>query len=192
MRSKIYAILVDGSNLYAANKVLGFSMDYNKLLHYFEGSVQRAVYFTAMPPKDEQSTLRPMVDYLEYNGWSVEQKETKEFVNASGETKVKGNMDVEIAVIAMELIPYVTDIVLVSGDGDFNFLVKALQSRGIRVTVVSTIKTRPSMIADSLRRQADEFIDLVDMQGQVKRTTPSPVDLGEDPVRAGRFKFISR
>lgn len=190
-RPKTTAILVDGSNLYAANKALGFTTDYAKLIKFFDGEILRAVYFTALAPKDEVSSIRPMVDYLDYNGWSVIQKETKTFIDPiTKQEKVKGNMDVEIATVAMELAPYVTDVVLFSGDGDFRFLVESLQRRhGIKVTVVSSIKTRPSMIADGLRRQADKFIDLVDLQPHIKRTTTTPVDEAQEPVLRKRFNF---
>lgn len=162
-------ILVDGSNLYASNRELGFTIDYKKVLNYF-APVHRAVYFTAMAPKEEQSTLRPMVDYLDFNNWCVEQKEYKEFLQSDGRTEVKGNMDVEIAVTAMAMADKMTDLILFSGDGDFVFLTKTLQARGIRVTVVSTKESRPSMIAEELRRAADTFIDLVDLQPHIKRS----------------------
>lgn len=193
---KTTAILIDGSNLHASNQALGFTTDYRKLLNYFDGHIIRAVYFTALPPKEEQSSLRPMVDYLEYNGWSVCQKETRKMLDpATGQEKIKGNMDIEIAVMAMELAPYITDLVLFTGDGDFRFLIEALQrSYGIRVTVVSTIVSRPAMCADILRRQADVFIDLVDIQGEIKRTAATPVDTANDPriERRHRFAFGSK
>jgi uncharacterized LabA/DUF88 family protein len=191
--NKTTAILVDGSNLYAANKALGFTTDYHKLLHYFGGDILRAAYFTALPPDNETSSLRPMVDYLEFNGWTVYQKATREFYDpVTGQKKVKGNMDVEMSVIAMELAPYITDLVLFSGDGDFRFLVETVQRHhAIRVTVVSTIVSRPPMIAGELRRQADKFIDLVDIQGDIKRTTTTPVDAVQDPKIEKRFRFLN-
>jgi uncharacterized LabA/DUF88 family protein len=190
-RNKTTAILVDGSNLYAANKALGLTVDYHKLLHFFGGHILRAGYFTALPPESEASSLRPMVDYLEYNGWTVYQKLTREFIDpATGRKKVKGNMDIEMSVIAMELAPYITDLILFTGDGDFRFLVEAMQRRhAVFVTVVSTIVSRPPMLADILRRQADKFIDLVDIQGDIKRTTPTPVDEMHDSKIVKRFKF---
>lgn len=191
--TKTSAILVDGSNLYAANKALGFTIDYRKLLHYFGGHILRAGYFTALPPDNEQTSLRPMVDYLEFNGWSVYTKDTKKFIDpVTGQEKIKGNMDIEMSVIAMELAPYITDLILFTGDGDFRFLVESLQRRyTVTVTVVSTIVSRPPMIANELRRQADKFIDLVDIQGDIKRTTASPVDEAQDPRIVKRFKFAN-
>ena len=181
--NKTSAILIDGSNLHAATLSLGFSIDYKRLLDSFGGSLYKAYYFTAMPPDTEQSTLRPLADYLEFNGFTVVKKLWKEFnhsktftcqacnvVNTQHSTKTKGNMDVEIAVRAYEIAPHISELYLFSGDGDFRDLVESLQRcHGIHVTVVSTIKTKPMMCADILRRQADDFIDLVDMRETVER-----------------------
>lgn len=192
MRSKVTCILIDGSNLYAANKALGLPpIDYRKIPQYFEGTVHKALYFTALPPKDEMSSLRPMIDFLEYNGWGVIQKEVKRFTDpVTKEVKTKGNMDVEITTMALELAPYCSDIVLFTGDGDFRFVVETLQRRwGIKVTVVSTIKTRPAMIADELRRQADVFIDLVDLSPSIKQAQ-EPVKEKEE-LKVRRFRFAN-
>jgi uncharacterized LabA/DUF88 family protein len=96
-------------------------------------------------------------------------KPTKEFVDATGRRKIKGNMDIELAVDAMELSDYLDHIVLFSGDGDFRSLVEALQHKGKRVSVVSTLSTNPPMVADELRRQADQFIDLANLQEEIGR-----------------------
>jgi Uncharacterized conserved protein len=190
--AKVISILIDGSNLYAAQKALALpAIDYNKIKTYFEGTIHRALYFTALPPKDEVSSLRPMVDFLEYNGWGVIQKEWKKFVDPVTKLeKIKGNMDVEITTMALEEAPHCTDMVLFTGDGDFRFLVDTLQRRfGVRVTVVSTIKTRPAMIADELRRQANVFIDLVDLSPHIKQTTKVGVSVDEQ-LKVRRFKFL--
>lgn len=192
MKSKTTCILIDGSNLYASGKALGMPpIDYKKVLHYFEGTIHRALYFTALPPKEDTSSLRPMIDWLDYNGWGVVQKEWKKFFDPITKTdKVKGNMDVEITTMALELAPYCTDMVFFTGDGDFRFLFETLQRRfGVRVTVVSTIKTRPAMIADELRRQADVFLDLFDLKGQITQSLPTPVDAVENPAIKRRFRF---
>lgn len=192
MRTKTSCILIDGSNLYAANKALGLPpIDYRKIPQYFEGTVHKALYFTALPPKEETSSLRPMIDFLEYNSWGVIQKEWKKFVDpVTKQEKVKGNMDVEMTVMALELAPYCTDMIFFTGDGDFRFLIETLQRRfGIRVTVVSTIKTRPSMVADELRRQADVFIDLVDLSPHIKQAGQVVDAKAELKVR--RFKFAN-
>ncbi|OPY94061.1 NYN domain-containing protein [Bradyrhizobium sacchari] len=166
------ALFIDGSNLYATSKALGFDIDYKRLLGEFQGrgTLLRAFYYTTVVEDQEFSSIRPLIDWLDYNGYTVVTKLTKEFVDATtGRRKVKGSMDVELAVSAMELAEHVDEIVLFSGDGDFRSLVEALQRRGVRVTVVSTLSTQPAMVADDLRRQADVFIDLVELKPKVGR-----------------------
>lgn len=164
-------LFIDGSNLYAAAKALSFDIDYKRLLELFaaKGHLIRAFYYTALIEDQEYSPIRPLIDWLDYNGYTVVTKATKEFIDASGRRKVKGNMDIELAVDAMELAEHVDQIVLFSGDGDFRSLVEAVQRRGVRVTVVSTIASQPPMIADELRRQADVFTDLVELQPKLGR-----------------------
>jgi uncharacterized LabA/DUF88 family protein len=167
------ALYIDGANLYATARTLGFEIDYKRLLEEFQGrgDLVRAYYYTAVIEDQEFITLRPLIDWLNYNGYTVVTKATKEFIDASGRRKLKGNMDIELAVDAMELAEHVDQIVLFSGDGDFRSLVEAVQRRGVRVTVVSTISSQPPMIADELRRQADVFTDLVDLQSKLVRDT---------------------
>src|ERR671920_570202 len=156
------ALFIDGANLYATAKTLGFDIDYKRLLKEFQsrGTLLRAFYYTAIIEDQEYSSIRPLIDWLDYNGYTVVTKATKEFIDASGRRKVKGNMDIELAVDAMELAEHVDHFVLFSGDGDFRYLVEALQRRGKKVTVASTLRTQPPMISDDLRRQADHFIEL--------------------------------
>jgi uncharacterized LabA/DUF88 family protein len=165
------ALFIDGANLHATGKALGFDMDYRRLLKEFQGrgTLVRAYYYTAVIEDQEFSSVRPLIDWLDYNGFTVVTKATKEFFDANGRRKVKGSMDIELAVDAMELACHVDHIVLFSGDGDFRSLVEALQRRGVRVTVVSTISTQPPMIADELRRQADVFTDLRELQSLIGR-----------------------
>jgi uncharacterized LabA/DUF88 family protein len=146
------ALFIDGANLYATAKTLGFDIDYKRLLKEFQGrgTLVRAFYYTAIIEDQEYSSIRPLIDWLDYNGYTVVTKATKEFIDASGRRKVKGNMDIELAVDAMELAEHVDQIVLFSGDGDFRSLVEAVQRRGVRVTVISTISSQPPMIADDL------------------------------------------
>jgi uncharacterized LabA/DUF88 family protein len=168
--SKI-ALFIDGANLYATAKTLGFDIDYRRLLKEFEsrGTLLRAFYYTAVVENQEFSSIRPLIDWLDYNGYTVVTKAAKEFFDASGRRKVKGNMDVELAVDAMEIAEHVDQIVLFSGDGDFRPLVEAVQRRGVRVTVVSTISSNPPMLADELRRQADAFTDLLELRPKLGR-----------------------
>jgi uncharacterized LabA/DUF88 family protein len=129
----------------------------------------RASYYTAIIEDQELSPLRPLVDWLDYNGYTVVTKPTREFIDTSGRRKVKANMNIELAVDVMELAKHVDEIVLFSGDGDFRSLVEAVQRRGLRVTVISSNSTYPPMIADELRRQADVFIDLATLQPKIMR-----------------------
>jgi uncharacterized LabA/DUF88 family protein len=169
-REKI-ALFVDGANLYATSKSLGFDIDYKRLLAEFQGRgyLLRAYYYTALAEDQEYSSIRPLIDWLDYNGYTVVTKPTKEFVDATGRRKIKGNMDIELAVDVMEMADSVDHFVLFSGDGDFRSLVEAVQRKGRKVTVVSTLATQPPMIADELRRQADHFIDLSTLQSRVGR-----------------------
>jgi uncharacterized LabA/DUF88 family protein len=165
------ALFIDGANLYATAKALGFDIDYKRLLKEFQsrGNLLRAFYYTAVIEDQEFSSIRPLIDWLDYNGYTVVTKATKEFVDVHGRRKVKGNMDIELAVDAMELAEHVDQIVLFSGDGDFRSLVEAVQRRGVRVTVVSTISSQPPMVADELRRQADVFTDLIELRPKLSR-----------------------
>ena len=179
------ALFIDGANLYATAKSLGFDIDYKRLLKEFQsrGRLIRAFYYTALVEDQEYSSIRPLIDWLDYNGYAVVTKPTKEFVDSLGRRKVKGNMDIELAVDAMEMSEHIDQLVLFSGDGDFRSLVEAVQRKGVRVSVVSTITTQPPMVADELRRQADEFIDLVQLVNKI----------GRDPVeRTERPRFVER
>jgi len=169
-REKI-VLLIDGANLYAASKALGFDIDYNKLLDYFQASgyLLRAYYYTALVEDQEYSSIRPLIDWLDYNGYRVITKAAKEFTDASGRRKIKGNMDIELTIDAMELSDSVDHFVIFSGDGDFRSLVEALQRKGRKVSVVSTLKSQPVMMSDDLRRQADHFIDLFRLRKHIER-----------------------
>src|SRR6201993_3978416 len=171
------ALFIDGANLYSTARTLGFDIDYRRLLKEFQsrGAVLRAFYYTAVIEDQEYCSVRPLIDWLDYNGFTVVKKATKEFIDASGRRKVKGSMDIELAADAMELAEHIDQMVLFSGDGDFRSLVEAVQRHGVRVTVVSTIATQPPMVADELRRQADVFLDLVELQPKT----------GRDPAERG-------
>jgi uncharacterized LabA/DUF88 family protein len=165
------ALFIDGSNLYATSRSLGFDIDYKKLLGFFRdrSRLLRAIYYTALVDDAEYSPIRPLIDWLDYNGYTVVTKPAKEFTDSLGRRKVKGNMDIELAVDVMRLCDSLDHVVLFSGDGDFRFLVEAVQGRGRRVSVVSTLTTRPPMVADDLRRQADQFIDIMQLKSEIGR-----------------------
>ena len=165
------AIFIDGSNLYSAARALGFDIDYKSLLDLFsaQGRLVRAFYYTALVEDQEYSPIRPLVDWLDYNGYTLVTKPTKEFTDSMGRRKIKGNMDIELAIDVMEMAKKVDHIVLFSGDGDFRRLIEAVQRKAVRVSVVSTLRSSPPMVADELRRQADSFIELQDLAPQIAR-----------------------
>lgn len=168
-------VLIDGSNLYATTRLLRFEPDYKLFLKPFEkyGKIVFANYYTA-EDEDESSgniKIRPIVDWLAYNGYQTVTKETRTFTDSSGNRRIKGNMDTEITT-DMLLAAYeanIDTVVLVSGDGDFSYVVRAVQRRGVRVVVVSSKDTSPSMVADTLRRTANEFIELNELKDIVRR-----------------------
>jgi uncharacterized LabA/DUF88 family protein len=163
------ALFIDGANLSRTCRSLGLDIDYKRMLRFFRGKARlvRANYYAVMPDDGEYSSLRPLLDWLAYNGFSVVTKPQREVVDAIGRRRVCRAADIELAVDAMLSAGTVDHIVLFTGEGDFRTLVQALQQQGIRVSVVSTMVTHPPMIADALRRQADQFVDLDDLQGQI-------------------------
>lgn len=182
------AMFIDGANLYAAARALGFDIDYKRLREGFaaEGRLIRSFYYTALMEDQEYSPIRPLVDWLDYNGYTMVTKPTKEFTDASGRRKIKGNMDIELAIDVMEMAEYVDHILLFSGDGDFRRLVEAVQRKGVRVTVISTVRSQPPMVADELRRQADNFIELNDLAPGIARAHHShPREQMQSPALGG-------
>ncbi len=168
------ALFIDGANLYSAAKSLNADLDFSRLLELYraQGRLVRAYYYTAVIEGEEFSPVKPLVDWLGYNGFTVVTKPVRRFTDAQGHARTKGNMDIEIAVDLLEMAPHLDHAVLFSGDGDFRRLVQAVQARGVRVTVVSTMKSQPPHIADELRRQADAFVDLADLLPEIGRPRP--------------------
>jgi uncharacterized LabA/DUF88 family protein len=188
------ALFIDGANLYAMAKTLGFDIDYKRLLEEFQsrGTLLRAFYYTTIIEDQEFSSVRPLIDWLDYNGYTVVTKATKEFIDASGRRKVKGSLDIELAVDALELAEHIDQMVLFSGDGDFRSLVEAVQRHGVRVTVVSTIASQPPMLADQLRRQADVFTDLAELQSKLGRDPSERPPREREPRRQAARPLQSR
>jgi uncharacterized LabA/DUF88 family protein len=164
-------LFIDGANLYATAKQLGFDIDFKRLLREFQsgGTLLRAFYYTAIIEDHEFLSIRPLIDWLGYNGYTVVTKATKEFTDITGRRRIKGSVGIELAVDAMDLAKHIDQMVLFSGNGDFRSLVEAVQRRGVRVTVISTIASQSPMIADELRRQADVFTDLAELQSKLAR-----------------------
>ena len=175
------ALFIDGSSLYSAAKNLGFDIDYRKLLEEFRkrSVLVRAYYYTALVENEEYSPIRPLVDWLDYNGYRLVTKPAREYTDSSGRKRFRGDMDVEIAVDMLEMAEHADHMVLFSGDGDFRKLVEAVQRKGSRVTVVSTVKSQPPMVSDDLRRQADNFVDLADLADLIGRPARLPKFLSE-------------
>jgi uncharacterized LabA/DUF88 family protein len=184
-RDERLALFIDGANLYAAARALGFDIDYKLLRTEFmrRGKLVRAFYYTALLETDDYSPVRPLVDWLHYNGFAMVTKPAKEFTDSSGRRKVKANMDIELAVDAMEMAPHVDHIVLFSGDGDFKRLVDSIQRQGVRVSIVSTIRSSPPMIADELRRQCDNFIELDELREVIGRPPRGDQVAAREPER---------
>ncbi len=176
-------LFIDGSNFYAAAKTLGMDIDYARMRAYFAQNAHliRAYYYTALPEDQEYSPLRPLIDWLDYNGYSVVSKLTREFTDPeTGKRRIKGNMDMEIALDMLRLAPQIEHAILFSGDGDFCRLLEDVQGIGVRVSVVSTTRTSPPMAADALRRMADEFIEMEDLREHITR----PPRATADPMEA--------
>lgn len=178
------ALFIDGANLYSASRNLGFDVDYRSLLEFFrrKSNVLRAYYYSALVDTEEYSPLKPLTDWLAYNGYNLVTKTAREFTDATGRRRVKGNMDVELAVDMLELAPRLDHAVLFSGDSDFRRLVEAVQRQGVRVSVVSSIRTSPPMVADELRRQADHFLELAEIAPEFTRRQMEP-RVRPQPVR---------
>ncbi len=165
------ALFIDGANLFSTAKTLNIDVDFKKMLELFadKGRLITANYYTAITERADFSALQPLLDWLDYNGYQVITKPAKYVTDREGVRKLKGNMDIEIAIDMLELAPHVDHILLFSGDGDFRAALKAVQKHGVRVTIVSTRKAKPPVLADELRRQSNHFIDLVDLETLINR-----------------------
>ena len=170
------ALFIDGANLYSASRSLGFDVDYRNLLEFFRSKthVIRAYYYSAVLETEEYSPLKPLTDWLAYNGYTLVTKPAREFTDATGRRRIKGNMDIELAIDMLEMAPRLDHVVLFSGDSDFRRLVEAVQRQGVRVSVVSTVRSTPPMIADELRRQADQFLELAEIAPGFTRRQTEP------------------
>lgn len=190
-RGERVAVFIDGANLYATTKALQFDIDYKKMLHVLRNNVELVTinYYTAMIEDQEYSSIRPLIDWLDYNGYQVRTKPVKEFTDAQGRRKIKGNMDVNIAVDMMALAQKgrIDHMILITGDGDFTPLVQEVQRNGVRVSVASTIKTQPPMIADDLRRSADRFLDIDNLISLIGRNPADRQERPDRPMRPSRF-----
>ncbi|MDH3737563.1 MAG: NYN domain-containing protein [Alphaproteobacteria bacterium] len=165
------AVFIDGANLYATAKALDFDIDYKKLLLLFKAKANlvRAYYYTVLIEDQEYSPIRPLVDWLDYNGYTLITKAAKESTDSTGRRRIRNSIDVEMAVDVMEVARTVDHIVLMSGDGGYRRLIEAVQRLGTRVTVISTVSVNPPLAADEIRRQADNFVDLASLRSEISR-----------------------
>ncbi|MBL8530702.1 MAG: NYN domain-containing protein [Hyphomonadaceae bacterium] len=165
------ALFIDGANLYSVTRALGFDMDYRKLLEEFKqrGRLIRAYYYTALVEDHDFSPIRPLVDWLDYNGYRLVTKPAKEYTDAAGRRRYKGDMDVEITVDLLQAAKFADHAFLFSGDGDFVAAVEAAQRQGLKVSVISSVKSNPPSASDELRRAADHFLDLADLASLIGR-----------------------
>ena len=191
-----YAVFIDGANFHATTRTLGFEVDFDKLMKAFkeEGRLVRAYYYTALPDGTEYAPVRRLADWLDYNGFTMVTKQTRVFTDQeTGRSRMKGNMDMELALDMMKIAPHIEHAILFSGDGDFSRLLEEVQSKGIRTTVVSTLATKPPMLADTLRRQADEFIEIDSLRDKVSRPpredAPATAQQGEGEAGAAEEFF---
>jgi uncharacterized LabA/DUF88 family protein len=186
------ALFIDGANLYAAARSLGFDIDYQKMLAFFgqRGRLIRAFYYTTLIEDQDFSPIRPLVDWLDYNGFTMVTKMAREYVDSAGRRKVKGNMDIELAIDMLQAADKLDHVMLFSGDGDFRRLVETVQRKGVRVSVVSSIQTTPPMVADELRRQADHFLDLADLMPHISRRADAREARGEDGALPSRRRPV--
>ncbi|MEM9234094.1 MAG: NYN domain-containing protein [Pseudomonadota bacterium] len=167
------AIFIDGANLYKTARNLGFDIDYKRLLQKTrtETRLVRAYYYTAMQEDRDQdySPLRPLVDWLDYNGFHLKTKIAREYIDAQGRKRYRGSVDIELAVDMVMMAQKLDCIVLFTGNGDFRHAISKVQELGCRVVCVSTTATQPPMASDEVRRQADQFVDLTDLEDVIAR-----------------------
>ncbi len=186
------ALFIDGANLYATAKALGFDIDYKRLLALFrtKGQLVRALYYTALAEDQEYSSIRPLVDWLDYNGYTMVTKPTKEFTDSLRAPQDQGQHGhrADRRCHAAGRSPGSRGAV--HGRWRFSRIGWRRCSRAARrVSVVSTLQTQPPMVADELRRQADQFIDLADLEDQVCRDPASrPAREPREPGPAPRTR----
>ncbi|QEO16656.1 LabA-like NYN domain-containing protein [Acetobacter vaccinii] len=177
-------LFIDGSSLYSTSRSLGFDVDYKKLLDFFTArtNVVRAYYYAAILDTEDYSPLKPLTDWLSYNGYFLVTKPAREFIDSTGKRRVKGNMDIEIAVDMLEMAPHIDHAILFSGDSDFRRVVEAVQRQGTRVSVASSMKSTPLLIGDDLRRQADQFLELATIGAHFTRRQMDPARPRQNPA----------
>lgn len=164
-------LMIDGVNLNGVARALEFEIDFSNLRTLFakKGRLVFANYYTTILEGEDYSPVKPLIDWLDYNGFNVTSKVARHFTDAEGRRKIKGSMNVEMAVDAVSMAQHIDHLVLFTGDGEMRAAVEAAQKLGVRVSVCSSMKTTPTMASDDLRRQANSFIEFDDLRSEVSR-----------------------
>ena len=164
------ALLIDGASLHQTVRNLGFEIDFRRLVHEFQtyGTILRAFYYTTIR-EDQFSSVRPLLDWLDYNGFTVRTKPAREHDDGEGRRTTKRSMGVDLAVDALEIASHVDHIFLFSGDSNFRRAIESVQRTGVKVSVVSSLRTTPPTVSDELRRQANNFIEIGMLRGSIER-----------------------
>lgn len=165
------ALFIDGANLHGAARAHGFDIDFRRFFYLFarKGRLVRAFYYTTVIENQELSSLRPLIDWLDYNSYTVLTKPVRDYTDSHDRLRVKSTIHVDLAIDALGMADHVDHIILVSGDGEYQRLVATIQRKGVRVTIVSTLQSNPPMVSDELRRQADGFLEVVDLVPEIQR-----------------------
>ncbi|WP_188129507.1 NYN domain-containing protein [Rhizobium sp. RU20A] len=165
-------VFIDGAHFYFVAKSLDFEIDFQKVLAYFksEAYLVRANYYTAIAEDQEFIGLRPLVDWLDYNGYRVVTKAYKDLTDPSGKKRVRSSMEMELACDLFEQIDTADHLIIIAGDSDLARLVQTAQLKGKKVTVMSTLTGQLASISDELRRKADQFVDLSGFKEKFSRS----------------------
>lgn len=188
-----FALFIDGSNFYHTLRDLNLHVDYKRLLAYFSerGTLVQACYYTALLGEGQSPEwLIRLTDWLAYNHYTVCTREARSFrrrVQAEDGNwiwvnEIRGSIHVELTVDMMTLAPYLDTALLFSGDGNYQYLIQAVQRTGCRVIVVSSETTAESTVADELRRQADGFIELATISDEISMPPRPPRPASDAPV----------
>lgn len=185
------AAFIDGAYLYTISRNLDFDIDYKKLLGWMHerSHLVRANYYTLLFEDQDYSPVKPLVDWLDYNGFTMVTKTARE---ESGSRRRRSSIDVDLAVDAMDLADHIDHVLLFVGDSDYRKLIEVLRSKGVRVSVFGTIRTGSPLVADELRRMADFFYEMEDLIEVIGRDGGYDADYDaeypEDDTESGNRK----
>lgn len=168
MKDKQVSIFIDGNNMFYAQQKNGWFFDPRRVLDYFAHSnpsveLINAFWYTGIKDPQDQRAFR---DALISLGFTVRTKLLKEYRDEdSGRYSQKANLDIEIVVDMFNTVALYNQIILFSGDGDFERAIELLRSKNTLITVVST----EGMIARELRNAADRYIDLNEIRPYIEK-----------------------